>query len=286
MRASVGAVSRALAASAVLRVAACGAAACGGAAPVVGGAGTDDVPADARGTGGAEATPSGGEAPEGGARAEGAEADASGSGSGAEPGVSAADDPALSRARALFAEGLAAYQAGRLDEARARLDDAYRLRPSAELAFNVARVCERMGEAEQGIAYFQLYLRDGAPGEGERADVARRIAGLEALRARQRDQIFAAPASTDELTAEARTFFLRGVAMFQRRAFEAAMQAFTAAYGFARLPEVVYNLAITAEKLDRAQEAIDYYREFLRARPEDPSRATIEARVRALRGGR
>lgn len=195
-------------------------------------------------------------------------------------------DASLVQARALFAEGVAAYEAGRLDEALAKLGEAYRLRPSPDLAFNVARVCERMGEAAQGITYFSHYLRDGAPNETERADVARRIAGLEALAARQRDQIFAAPASTDELTAEARTFFLRGVAMFQRRAFEAAMQAFTAAYGFARLPEVVYNLAITAEKLGRAQEAIDYYREFLRARPEDPSRAAIEARVRALRAGR
>jgi tetratricopeptide (TPR) repeat protein len=175
------------------------------------------------------------------------------------------DDAALTQVRALFAEGVAAYEAGRLDEALAKLGEAYRLHPSPDLAFNVARVCERMGEA---------------------ADVARRIAGLEALAARQRDQIFAAPASTDALTAEARTFFQRGVAMFQRRAFGAAMQAFTAAYGFARLPEVVYNLAITAEKLGRAQEAIDYYREFLRARPEDPSRAQIEARLRTLRAGR
>ncbi len=199
---------------------------------------------------------------------------------------SRADDASIAQARALFAEGVAAYEAGRLDEALAKLGEAYRIRPSPDLAFNVARVCERMGEAAQGITYFGHYLRDGAPTETERADVARRIAGLEALAARQRDQIFAAPASTDDLTAEARTFFLRGVAMFQRRAFEAAMQAFTAAYGFARLPEVVYNLAITAEKLGRAQEAIDYFREFLRARPEDPSRAAIEARVRALRAGR
>jgi tetratricopeptide (TPR) repeat protein len=196
------------------------------------------------------------------------------------------DDAALTQVRALFAEGVAAYEAGRLDEALAKLGEAYRLHPSPDLAFNVARVCERMGEAAQGILYFGHYLRDGAPTEAERADVARRIAGLEALAARQRDQIFAAPASTDALTAEARTFFQRGVAMFQRRAFGAAMQAFTAAYGFARLPEVVYNLAITAEKLGRAQEAIDYYREFLRARPEDPSRAQIEARLRTLRAGR
>jgi tetratricopeptide (TPR) repeat protein len=196
------------------------------------------------------------------------------------------NDPAVQRARTLFAEGLAAYEAGRLEEAATKLAEAYGLVPTPELAFNVARIYERMGDAEKGIAHFRIYLRDGTPSDPERADITRRIAALEALAQRQHDQIFAAPPSTDDLTAEARTFFLRGVTMFQGRHFDAAMQAFIAAYNFARLPEVIYNLAITAEKLERTQDAIDYYREFLRARPEDPNRTQIEAKVRALRGNR
>lgn len=195
-----------------------------------------------------------------------------------------ANDPAVQRARVLFTEGLAAYEAGRLDEAATKLAEAYGLVPTPELAFNVARIYERMGDAEKGISHFRIYLRDGTPTDAERTDIARRIAALEALAQRQHDQIFAAPASTDDLTAEARTFFLRGVTMFQGRHFDAAMQAFIAAYNFARLPEVIYNLAITAEKLERTQDAIDYYREFLRARPDDPNRTQIEAKVRTLRG--
>lgn len=195
------------------------------------------------------------------------------------------NDPSVQRARTLFGEGLAAYEAGRLDEAATKLAEAYRLVPTPDLAFNVARIYERMGESEKGVAHFRIYLRDGSPSATERADIERRIAALEALRQRQRDQIFAAPPSTDELTAEARTFFLRGVTMFQGRHYDAAMQAFTAAYSFARLPEVIYNLAITAQKLERTQDAIDYYREFLRARPDDPNRTQIEATVRELRAG-
>jgi len=202
-------------------------------------------------------------------------------------GLSAeANDPAVQRARTLFGEGLAAYEAGRLDEAATKLAEAYGLVPTPELAFNVARIYERMGDAEKGVAHFRLYLRDGTPSAAERADLERRITALEALRQRQRDQIFAAPPSTDDLTAEARTFFLRGVTMFQGRHFDAAMQAFTAAYNFARLPEVIYNLAITAQKLERTQDAIDYYREFLRARPDDPNRVQIERTVRELRADR
>jgi tetratricopeptide (TPR) repeat protein len=212
----------------------------------------------------------------GAAAAEGADA-------GDSAGLRDRNDPTVARARELFAEGLAAYEAGNLTVAAAKLDEAYALVPTPELAFNVARVYERIGDAPKAIAHFRVYLERGQPSPAERADIDRRIAALEAYAERQRQQIYAAPASTDELTAEARTFFLRGVAMFQRRAFTAAMHAFTAAYNFARLPEVIYNLAVTAEKLGRTQDAIDYYREFLHARPNDPSRAEIERKIAELR---
>lgn len=189
----------------------------------------------------------------------------------------------VARARALFAEGQAAYDAGRFDEAAQKMKAAYELTSSPELAFNVGRVYERMSEYREAIRFFRLYLRSG-PDEATRADVERRIAALSAAERRQRDQVFTAPPSTDELTAEARTFFLRGVAMYRRRQYDAAMQAFIAAHRFAPLPEVLYNLAVTAEKIGSRQDAIDYYREYLRMRPEAPDRGAIEREVRRLRG--
>jgi len=194
------------------------------------------------------------------------------------------DAGVVSRAQTLFTQGVAAYDAGRLDEAARLLGEADRLTPSPELAFNIGRVYERMGDSAQAIRYFQRYLHDGHPTDAERADIDTRITALRALATRQHDQIMTAPPSTDDMTAEARTFFLRGVAMFRRHRYDAALAAFTAAYRFAALPEVIYNLAVASERTDHTQDAIDYYREYLRVRPTDPGRATIEHHIEELRG--
>ncbi len=193
----------------------------------------------------------------------------------------------VERARDLFVEGTQHYQGGRLDEALQRFLAAWRIVPSPELAYNVARTYERMGDAQHGIEFYRHYLQQAAPDAAERHEVEGRITELEAIARRQREQIIALPPSEDELTQEARTFFERGVSMFRRRRYEAAMAAFTAAYNFARLPEVIYNLAVTAERLDHTQDAIDYFREYARSLPrESAERAMIDRRVQHLRAQR
>lgn len=194
-----------------------------------------------------------------------------------------ADPASVERARALFAEAQAAYAAGRFDEAGEKMVQAWQLTHAPELAFNAARVFERMSEYDRAIEYFEIYLRDGNPPAEERAGIATRIASIREAQARRRQQVFTAPASTDELTTEARTFFLRGVSMFRRRQYQAAQTAFLAAYRFAPLPEVIYNLAVTSERLGARQDAIDYYREYVRARPDGPDRGEVEALIRRLR---
>lgn len=200
--------------------------------------------------------------------------------------ASAQDASALARAQDLFARGVTAYEAGRLDEAARLLREADAIVHSPELSFNLARVYERMGEAAEAIRWFQRYLREARPAPEERADIERRIQAMRELERRQREQVMTVPPTDDEMTQEARTFFERGVAMFRRRRYEAALQAFVAAYNFARLPEVIYNLAVASERTGRVQDAIDYYREYLRARPDDPARAQIERRIEQLRGAR
>lgn len=184
----------------------------------------------------------------------------------------------------MFAEGVRHYRAGRLDEALTPFLEAWRLVPSPDLAYNVARTYERMGEARRGIQFYRHYLQRAAPDAAEREDVEARIRELEAIAQRQRDQVLTIPPSRSELAEEARTFFERGLTMYRRRRYEAAMAAFTAAYNFARLPEVIYNLAVTAERLGRTRDAIDYYREYARSLPRDSAeRALIDRRVRELR---
>jgi tetratricopeptide (TPR) repeat protein len=196
--------------------------------------------------------------------------------------ASAQDDAAMARARDLFTRGVAAYEAGRLDEAADLLSQADAIIPSAALAYNLGRVNERMGRVDDAVRYYRRYLRDAAPDDAERAAVEGRISALAELERRHRDAVMTLPPSTDEMTAEAQRFFERGVAMFRRRRYDAALAAFTAAYRFAPLPEVIYNLAVASERTEHLGDAVDYYREYLRARPDDPDRANIERTIRDL----
>lgn len=208
------------------------------------------------------------------------------SGAGSLTCVAAAQGPEVDRARALFVEGQRAYDAGRFEEAAEKMKAAYDLTLSPELAFNVGRVYERMSEYNEAIRYFRIYARRGHPSESELADIRRRIRTLAEARDRQQSVVYTAAPSTDALTAEARAFFLRGVAMFEQGQFEAAMVAFTAAHQFAPLPEVLYNMAVTSERLGSLRDAVDYYREYLRVRRDAPDRGHVEREIARLRSER
>jgi tetratricopeptide (TPR) repeat protein len=196
------------------------------------------------------------------------------------PATSAADGP---DPRALFAEGQEAYAAGDFPKAFDRFLCAYRVSRSPELAYNVARVAERMGESAGALRYYRLYLQaDPPPAEADRAPVLRKIAELRARIESEARAGTPRPPTEEELRAEAQHWFERGLVVYRRGEFEAALQAFTEAYRFARLPDIVFNLARTCERLDRTRDAIDYYREYLRRRPDAPDRRDVEAAIRGL----
>jgi len=183
-------------------------------------------------------------------------------------------------------EGQTAYDAGDFALAAEKMYAAWDLFHTPALAFNVARVYERMSEYQPAIRFFRMYLRHAQPTDAERADIERRIAALQDAERRQRDQVFTTPPSGDELTNEARTFFLRGVTMFNGHHYRAAMESFTTAQRFAPLPEIFYNMAVTAEHLGALRDAMDYYREYLRVRPEAPDRGHVEGEIARLREAR
>lgn len=193
-------------------------------------------------------------------------------------------DARVAAARALFLEGEAAYTEGRFNVAATKLLEAYELTQSPALAFNLARTYERMSEYDLALRYFAIYLRRGEPTDEERQDVEARVTRITEAKERQARQVFTDLPSSDALTNEARVFFVRGVQMFRRGHYDAALQAFTAAHRFATLPEVLFNLAVTAERLHQDRDAADYYREYLRVRPNAADRGAVEAKIATLRG--
>jgi len=204
-------------------------------------------------------------------------------GAGADGSLVHAQAPDAARARECFETAQAAYLAGQLEEARRGFECAYAQLPSAELAWNLARVADRMGDVEAGVRYFREYLAVAQVSARERRSVEARIQKLLALQARQSVQLKPGVGAEVALGDDARIFFERGVKLFRGAHYLAAAAAFSAALQMSNAPELHYNLAVTAERVRRLEEACDHYEAYLSALPAAADRASIEAHVAQLR---
>lgn len=221
-------------------------------------------------------------APAPGSAAQAARRPASAQASADPPAEQAGPDHTTERARGHFERGHLAYREGRLKDALLDLQRAYALAPSAELAYDLGRVCERLGEADLAIAYFSTYRDSAALAGPERAALERRLTALRALHKRQQSPLLQPPPSNAALTADARAFFARGIKLFGQGHYAAALAAFEAASGQDAPAELAYDMALTAERLGRLADAIDYYREYLRKAGEPADAARVQAHIEAL----
>jgi tetratricopeptide (TPR) repeat protein len=185
-------------------------------------------------------------------------------------------------ARECFRSAHAAYVAGDLSTALAGFKCAYEAAPSPELHWNLARVYERMGEADESIAHYRAYLAETEVTPKERKRIETRLKALAELRERQRAPIDRAKPSAEALSAEARVFYDRGVKLYRAEQYQAALAAFSAALQMSSAPELHFNLAVVSERLGKTQDAVDHYRAYLAARGDAEDRGQVESRIAAL----
>jgi tetratricopeptide (TPR) repeat protein len=188
---------------------------------------------------------------------------------------------------AAYSEGAAAYARGEFPAAATAFRRAYELYPAPAMAFNLARVYERMGESDQAIHFFEIVQHGNpAPSAEQLADIDRRIAGLRAYEQRRREGIAQTLPTTDALSQEGNTWFQRGVALYRRRNYRQALIAFEQAHQYLQTPELFYNLAVTYRALHDISHALEFMREYLDARRGTPEEAWIEQQVHALEAQR
>ncbi len=72
------------------------------------------------------------------------------------------------------------------------------------------------------------------------------------------------------------TLLRRGMTLYQKKDFEAAVEAFQAAYKIRQFPRVLLNIAQVYRKMGSAQEALDYYQQFLKAEPNPPAKIKVD----------
>lgn len=103
------------------------------------------------------------------------------------------------------------------------------------------------------------------------------LAGWTSLAAAQEE----APMSgTDE---EARALFDAGRVAFDEGRFENALEHFRRAYDLSQRPGLLFNIATAADRLRNDEEALDAFERYLELVPETENRASVEARIAALR---
>jgi tetratricopeptide (TPR) repeat protein len=92
-----------------------------------------------------------------------------------------------------------------------------------------------------------------------------------------------ASAQQSDATAEAKRHYELGMARFNLREFKAAIPEFEAAYRVVPDPVFLFNLG-QAYRLDaQPEQALYFYRAYLRARPDAPNRAEVDGRIEDLK---
>lgn len=81
---------------------------------------------------------------------------------------------------------------------------------------------------------------------------------------------------------QARAHFVRGQQHFDAREFEEAVTAFEQAAALVPSADLWYNIARAHEELGHREQAVEYYRRYLRDRVDPPDRARIEAHITEL----
>jgi tetratricopeptide (TPR) repeat protein len=85
-----------------------------------------------------------------------------------------------------------------------------------------------------------------------------------------------------EDTAAAREHYQRGTAFYDLGKYQEAIREFEAAYQAKNDPALLYNLAQSHRLAGNSEQALHFYRTYLRRVPKAPNRAEIEGRISSL----
>jgi tetratricopeptide (TPR) repeat protein len=99
----------------------------------------------------------------------------------------------------------------------------------------------------------------------------------------------AAPAgaqSQAQVDREARNLFEAGQEAFGTGSYERALDYFERAYALSHRSGLLYNIAVTADRMRNDARALEAFREYLSAEPETERRAEVEARIQYLEAAR
>jgi tetratricopeptide (TPR) repeat protein len=92
-----------------------------------------------------------------------------------------------------------------------------------------------------------------------------------------------ANAQSSSMDAEARSIFSAGQVAFESGRFERALEHFLHAYELSGRAQLLFNIAVTHDRLRHDREALAMFEQYLAAVPDAPNREEVEGRIAILR---
>jgi len=92
----------------------------------------------------------------------------------------------------------------------------------------------------------------------------------------------AAPSAAELADMKAKDLFKVGSLQFDEGNYELALTLFRTAYEKSDRPQLLYNIALSAERVGKLEEAIDAYRRYIEANPEGERVQESRTRIRSL----
>jgi predicted Zn-dependent protease len=94
--------------------------------------------------------------------------------------------------------------------------------------------------------------------------------------------LLATPAFAQQHDAEARAAFIAGREAYEAKHYDQALEQFKLSYTLSGEPALLYNIASALQSLNRPGEAATSLRDYIKARPNDPTRPELEGRITTL----
>jgi tetratricopeptide (TPR) repeat protein len=194
-----------------------------------------------------------------------------------EPPITA---PGITGAQLWNQRGVAHYEAGRFEQARAAFAEAYRLNPISTFLYDQADALERLGRRAEAAEMYERYLAAG-PLTADIPKVRTRLARLRGQAVPESED--AAPV-TAKGRAGATEWFDRGQQAFLAGHYVKAADGFRQAFELEPMPAFIYDEGSALEKGRHLAAAANAYEHYLFLDPSAKEAKELIGKIKAFRG--
>jgi tetratricopeptide (TPR) repeat protein len=171
---------------------------------------------------------------------------------------------------------------GNHQKAAKLFEKAFRQTQKYSFLYEAARAYARNGDLKLALKDMRYYATKVEGDERKTAE--------EMIKRLEAGQSIFNTSEKEQMSTEAKRFFVIGQSLFQKGEWDGAVDAFQQAFKYTPHPEILYNIGLAHQRAGRIGDALDFFEEYQRLVPEatnvDEARQFFEIGVELYRSGR